>query len=69
MKICKGDDNIEIISAAIDAAISGNSVMVRADDTDVIIMLIHFWNNDMLNIVTHSKYVKNGKKNNKENKY
>ena len=42
VKICKGDADIEIVSAAIDAAISGNSVMLRADDTDVIIMLIYF---------------------------
>jgi len=62
VKICKGDADIEIVSAAIDAAISGNSVMLRADDTDVIIMLIYFWNNDMGNIVTQSEYVKNGKK-------
>ena len=42
MNICKGDADIVIVSAAIDAAISGNSVVLRADDTDVIIMLIYF---------------------------
>ena len=42
VKICKGDAVIKIVSTAIDAAKPGNSVMVKADDTDVIIMLICF---------------------------
>ena len=41
------DADTLIVSTAIDLAISGKSVTVVADDSDVLIMLLYYWNTDM----------------------
>ena len=56
VEICSGDADTQIVSWAIDKAITGDSVRVRVDDTDVIIMLLYFYNDDMGPIITQSEY-------------
>ena len=41
---------------------SGQSVTVFANYTDVIVMMLHFWNNEMENIWICSEFTRNGRK-------
>ena len=53
-----GDADTEIVSSAIDIAITLDSVKVRVADIDVIVMLLYFYNNDTSPIISQSEYVK-----------
>ena len=50
MKKSNDDADTLIASTTIDIAISGKNVITVADDTDVLVMLLHFWNSEMGNI-------------------
>ena len=39
-----------IVSTTIDMTIAGKNLITVADDTDVLVMLLHFWNSEMGNI-------------------
>lgn len=51
-QVKKSNDDADtlIASATIDMAIAGKNVITVADDTDVLVMLLHFWNSEMANI-------------------
>lgn len=53
-----GDADTEIVSSAIDIAITVDSVNVRVADIDVIVMLLYFYSNDTSPIISQSEYVK-----------
>ena len=55
----KEDADTLIVSTAIEYAKSGFHVTVVAEDTDVLVMLLYFWNTDMGNIVV--KHERKGK--------
>ena len=50
MKKSNDDADTLIASTTIDMAIAGKNVIMVADDTDVLVMLLHFWNSQMANI-------------------
>ena len=50
MKKSNDDADTLIVSTTIDMAIAGKNVITVADDTDVLVMLLHFWNSEMGNI-------------------
>ena len=50
VKKCNDDAHALIVSTTIDMAIAGKNVITVADDTDVLVMLLHFWNSEMGNI-------------------
>ena len=56
------DADTMIVSAALDFARSGQSVTLFANDTDVIVMLLHLWKNEMANIWIRSEFTRNGRK-------
>ena len=51
-QVKKSNDDADtlIVSTTIDMAIAGKNVITVADDTDVLVMLLHFWNSEMGNI-------------------
>ena len=51
-----------IVSTALENASDGKTVTVFGNDTDLIVMLLHHWNEDMENIVVRSEYTRNGVK-------
>ena len=50
MKKSNDDADTLIIFTTIDMAIAGKNVITVADDTDVLVMLLHFWNSEVGNI-------------------
>ena len=48
---CRDDADTSIVSNAIDFASFGHKVTVVADDTDILILLLYFWNSKMEEIV------------------
>ena len=50
MKQSNDDTNTLIVSTTIDMGIAGKDVITVADGTDVLVMLLHFWNSEMGNI-------------------
>ena len=50
MKRSNDDTNTLIVSTTIDMAIAGKNVITVADGTDVLVMLLHFWNSEIGNI-------------------
>ena len=58
---CTDDADTMIVKAALDHCNNGDSVTVFANDTDVIIMLMYFWKEEMGDVVIRSSYTKNGR--------
>ena len=52
---CRGDADTFIVSAVLDHACKGEDVFLFASDTDLLIMLIYFWNNLMGYIIMKSE--------------
>ena len=50
VKKINGDADTLIVSTTKDMAIAGKNAITVADDTDVLVMLLHFWNSEMVNI-------------------
>ena len=50
MKKSNDDADTLIVSTTKDMAIAGKNAITVADDTDVLVMLLHFWNSEMGNI-------------------
>ena len=56
------DSNTMTVSAALESALIRNTVTVFGNDTDLIIMPLHHWNEEMANILVRSEYtIKGGK--------
>ena len=56
------DADAMIVSAALESALIRKTVTVFGNDTDLIIMLLHHWNEEMANILVRSEYtIKGGK--------
>ena len=47
---CTGDADTAIVSKVLDYACAGNSVKLIRGDTDLLIMLLHFWSSEMAEI-------------------
>ena len=47
---CTGDADTTIVSKVLDYACAGNSVKLIRADTDLLIMLLYFWNGEMAEI-------------------
>ena len=62
VKRAPDDTDTMIVSTALEFAQSGSSVTVFANDTDVIIMLLHFWNAELADMVIRSEYTKSNRK-------
>ena len=56
---CEGDADTHIIEAALDIVCQGKDVTVVADDTDIFIMLLYYWNSEMGEIFMRSEARKN----------
>ena len=52
--VCNGDADTKIVSTALDAS-KEKQVMVVADDTDVAVMLIYHWNEELSDIYFHTE--------------
>ena len=50
MKKSNDDDNKLIASTTIDMAVADKNVIMVAVDTDMLVMVLHFWNFEMENI-------------------
>ena len=50
VKYSQGDADTSIVSTALDIATSGRKVTVVADDTDVLVLLMYHWNDEMADI-------------------
>ena len=50
MKQSNDDTNTLVLSTTIDMGIAGKDVITITDGTDVLVMLLHFWNSEMGNI-------------------
>ena len=57
----RDDADTLIVSTALDLAIGGNAVRVIAADTDVLILLLYFWNDEMADIFMVSESTSHGK--------
>ena len=44
---CEEDADTQIVDAALDIACIGKVVTVVADDSDVLVLLVYFWNSEM----------------------
>lgn len=55
-----GDADVLIVSCALQIAIEGHEVNVVADDTDVLILLMHHWNESMADVYFFSESRKQG---------
>ena len=62
VKICSGDGDTEIASSATDIIITGDFVKIRVNDTDVIVILLYFYNDSKGPIISQWEYVRNGQK-------
>ena len=56
------DADTLIVETALNLSKDGESVTVFANDTDIVIMLMHFWENQLGTIVVRSEYKKSGGK-------
>ena len=54
------DADTMIVETALNLSKDGESVIVFANDTDIVIMLMHFWENQLGTIVVRSGYKKSG---------
>ena len=54
-----GDADTLIVSTALEIAASGRKVSVVADDTDVLILLLYHWNDEMADIFFYSEAKRN----------
>ena len=50
-----GDADTLIVSTALKLAGSGKKTTVVADDADILVILLHHWNNEMADIFLHSE--------------
>lgn len=50
MKKSNDDDNKLIASTNVDMAVADKNVIMVAVDTDMLVMVLHFWNFEMENI-------------------
>ena len=48
------------VSEAFDLACVGESVTVVASDTDILVMLLYFWSNEMANMIMKLEYTTKG---------
>ena len=56
------DADTMIVSAALKSALIRKTVTVFGNDTDLIVMLLHHWSEEMTNILVRSEYaIKEGK--------
>ena len=55
IKQCESDADTEIVDAALQFANHSKSVTVVADDTDILILLLHFWSYEMATIFLRSE--------------
>ena len=60
VKQAVADADTMIVSTTIDIASTGKSVLLFANDTDVILMLVHHWSNDFAPIYVRSDNTKSG---------
>ena len=61
MLICEGDADTQIVGEAIGLACNKENVTVFAEDTDILILLLYFWNSKMAKIFMTSEAKKNKK--------
>ena len=47
---CEGDAGTYIVDAALDVTCDNNIAIVVAEDTDILILLIYFWNSEMADV-------------------
>ena len=60
--VCRlGDADAMIVSAVLDHACTGDNVEIIASDTDLLIMLVYFWNSLMGQIIMKTEATKNHK--------
>ena len=45
---------MQIVDAALDISCQKQEVIVVADDTDILVLLLYFWNSEMGNIILRS---------------
>ena len=55
---CKGDADTSIVSAVLDHCCEGENVVLLAADTDLLIMLLYFWNDLMGHVIMKSECTK-----------
>ena len=58
---CKGDADTSIVSAVLDRCCEGENVVLLAADTDLLIMLLYFWNDLMGHVIMKSEGTKRHK--------
>ena len=58
---CKGDADTSIVSAVLDHCCEGENVVLLAADTDLLIMLLYFWNDLMGHVIMKSEGTKRHK--------
>ena len=57
-----GDADTTIVTCALQFATQGNGVIIVADDTDIMVLLIHHWNTNMADVYLQSNAKKSQKK-------
>ena len=60
--VCEGDPDTQIVGEAIDLACKIENFTVFSKDTDLLILLMYFWNSKMTEIFMTSETKKNKKK-------
>lgn len=53
--LCDGDADTVIVDVALEFACGGKSVSIIAEDTDILVLLIYFWNTEMAEILMRSE--------------
>ena len=56
---CEGDADTQIVKEALDFVREGREVTVVADDTDILVLLLHHWQPSMANIYLRNEPKKN----------
>ena len=56
---CEGDADTQIVKEALDFVCEGREVTVVADDTDILVLLLHHWQPSMTNIYLRNEPKKN----------
>ena len=51
MTVSDGDADTQIVLAAIDYARNGQSVVLVAEDTDIFILMLHHWRENMADVI------------------